>query len=187
MTKTKNKQSKSAYAHRSSRAWLWVLVIIGLMILIAALVIWWQNSQTQPVNLSNESTPTVTSPSGNSHTTPTDEEDDKRPTQYEGANPNTLDELTGSLAYVHPIDGTLQIVAMIDQYLETPGTCTLTVTDAAGKVIATATGRAYADVTTSVCEQFNLSLANFTNGQYHIAIQLSADGKTGNISGEVTL
>lgn len=113
-------------------------------------------------------------------------EPDQKVPQYEADDPNTLAGLTGSIARKTIQGNTATIVAMIDQYLHSTGLCTLRlISRDTGEVIYTASEDATADVTTSICGAFTVSLANIPAGTYQIQIELSGDDKTGLISDEL--
>lgn len=121
-------------------------------------------------------------------TTPTlpDEPADKAP-QYEGADPNLANSLTGHINYTD-IDSetqTLHSVVSIDQYLQSDGQCIYNL-KRDGVVVRTASAIAMPDVTTSVCEPFSLSTAGLS-GIYQIEITITGDGKQGTITGEVQI
>lgn len=121
---------------------------------------------------------------GGETTTPT--EPDQKVPQYEADDPNTLTGLTGSIARKTIQGDTATIVAMIDQYLHSTGLCTLRlISRDTGEVIYTASEDATADVTTSICGTFTVSLAHIPAGTYQIQIELSGDDKTGLISDEL--
>ena len=121
---------------------------------------------------------------GGETTTPT--EPDQKVPQYEADDPNTLAGLTGSIARKTIQGDTATIVAMIDQYLHSTGLCTLRlISRDTGEVIYTASEDATADVTTSICGAFTVSLAHIPAGTYQIQIELSGDDKTGLISDEL--
>ena len=121
---------------------------------------------------------------GGDTTTPT--EPDQKVPQYEADDPNTLAGLTGSIARKTIQGDTATIVAMIDQYLHSTGLCTLRlISRDTGEVIYTASEDAAADVTTSICGTFIVSLAHIPAGTYQIQIELSGDDKTGLISDEL--
>ena len=107
-------------------------------------------------------------------------------TQYEGEDPNDLEELTGRVAYkgvsTEQNFRTLTVSASIDQYLMADGTCTLRLKDSSGAEVYSATMPASADVTTSACGPFEIPVTNFSPGDYRIEIAVSGDGKTGLIT-----
>lgn len=142
--------------------------------------------------------PTTDQPSHSTPTTPTVEEGSTQPdedpaepedkvTQYEGEDPNTLAELTGSLTRKGVDDGVLTIVAVIDQYLHTAGYCTITLKNSAGQTVYSASRDAVPDVTASICDTFEIPTANLASDTYQIEIDLSGDNKRGIITDEVTL
>lgn len=78
-------------------------------------------------------------------------------------------------------------MAVIDQYLQAPGYCTISLKDANGQTVYTASRDAMPDVTASICDAFEIPVTGFTSGTYKIEIDLSGDGKQGIITDEVEL
>lgn len=102
--------------------------------------------------------------------------------QYEGEDPNTLEELTGSLTFAQVSDNNLVIRVNIDQYL-TSGTCSLSLSNGyAAEAAIIPTGSIY-----SSCEGFDIPVSSLPSGTLNINIRLSSDGKTGTITGSVNL
>ena len=182
MTKTNTKSSHRVPIFRRPIFIIFVLIIAATVI---GVMIWFRNRPSSDPIVSN---PTPASedavlPSKPSDTTSSDDQDiPDAPPQYEGENPNTLDSLSGRIAY-HGVDnGTLTIMATIDQYLQSDGSCTLHLLRD-GREAYSATLPASADVTTSVCGPFNVPVSSLSSGAYDIKIILSAAGKTGTITG----
>lgn len=174
-----------------------VLIIIFILALIAGgLIIWrpWHNpapetDQDYPTPEPTEgtiTTPTDSSPTESDETSDATDEPDQKVPQYEADNPNTLPDLTGSIARKTIQGQTLTLVAMIDQYLHSTGLCTLRLTSqATGATVYTASEDATADVSTSICGTFVISLQDIPAGTYQITVELSGDGKNGAIVDEV--
>ena len=175
-----------------------VLIAVAIILLLAlgGFCIWrfWlaPTSETPPNDTliigedESETDDTANQPldTGGETTTPT--EPDQKVPQYEADDPNTLAGLTGSIARKTIQGDTATIVAMIDQYLHSTGLCTLRlISRDTGEVIYTASEDATADVTTSICGAFTVSLAHIPAGTYQIQIELSGDDKTGLISDEL--
>lgn len=180
---------------RRPRPFIWVIVTLVILIIGGVLVwLFWPSSSSQeapgttPTPVvedapADDSDQIVTA--GEGTTTPAEPDDHKVP-QYEADDPNTAAGLTGSVVRKTIQDDTLTIVAMIDQYLHSTGLCTLRLTSRdSGTVVYTASSDAVADVSTSVCEPFTVTLANLPTGTYQIQIDLSGDGKSGMITDEM--
>ncbi|MBR3329546.1 hypothetical protein IKG29_03445 [Candidatus Saccharibacteria bacterium] len=105
--------------------------------------------------------------------------------QYDGEDPNEGGELTGVVTYAGVVESNLMIRINIDQFLS-DGTCKLKlINDGVTKYRDTASIAESA--TTSTCEGFNVPLSEITDGNYEIVVEVSADGKTGVIRGEVEI
>lgn len=181
---------------RRPRFLIWLVAIFAVLLVGGGLTwLLWPTSSDQTTDTpptpvveddpadDSDSDQTVTA--GEDTTVPAEPDDHKVP-QYEADDPNTSAGLTGSVVRKTIQDGTLTIVAMIDQYLHSTGFCTLRlISRDSGTVVYTATSDAVADVSTSICEPFTISLANLPAGTYQIQIDLSGDGKTGMITDEM--
>lgn len=116
-----------------------------------------------------------------------DELDHKTP-QFEGEDPNELNELTGHIIY-KDIDSANQVLhsaVMINQYLQSDGQCVFNLKrdDA---ILRTASAAATADITTSVCGPFDVSVEGLSPGNYHLEIIVTGDGKRGVITDDLDI
>lgn len=109
----------------------------------------------------------------------------KEVVQYEGENPNELSELTGVVTYAGVSGDKLLIRVNIDQYL-TSGSCELALLDA-GVSIYSDTAEIVDAATTATCAGFNVPLSEVGGRDLEIVVYLAADGKAGEIRGEVKL
>lgn len=105
--------------------------------------------------------------------------------KYEGENPNENEKLTGVITYAGVTADSVIVRVNIDQYTD-GGLCILklikknvTEYEQVSSLIA--------DVSTSTCVGFNIAREDLTGGNYIIRIELSSDGKTGSISGELNI
>lgn len=196
MSQTKTSKRKSS--HRVPvyrRPWIVLLFFLAMAVAVVLALIFIKPRSATPVTTPNSAPTTNNSnsvPSGEGTTpvTPTEPEDSAEPektTQYEGEDPNTLEQLTGYIARKSVDGDTLTIVAVIDQYLQTPGYCTIILKNATGQTIYSASRDAIPDVTASICDTFEIPTTSFTSGTYQIEIDLSSDGKHGIIIDEVVL
>ena len=115
----------------------------------------------------------------------TDVDDGKKIDQYDGANPNTAEELSGVVTYAGVNGDSLMIRVNIDQYV-TNGKCELTLSKNGANIhssIASIVGNA----STATCEGFDIPASNLGGGNIKINIKLNADGKSGVIQGEVNI
>lgn len=101
---------------------------------------------------------------------------------FEGENPNEKTELTGTITTARVSGDNFVIRISIDQYLSS-GTCKLTL-EKSGKNYEENVN-IYSDVSTSTCEGFDIPLSNLEGGAWNATINLSSEGKTGKIEGEV--
>lgn len=116
-------------------------------------------------------------------------EPEDKVTQYEGENPNTLPELTGNVvAYLSSDRRSYTAAASIDQYLITPGACTLYLKNSSGATVYTSDPLpTSSEATTSACGPFEIPLNGLNPGNYQIEITVTSDTKTGLITAEVQL
>lgn len=172
-----------------------IIVVSFLVVLVAAvavtLIIFMSINHTQET-LPEPEKPSTTTPI---ITPPAEEEQPPEPedkvSQYEGEDPNLLDELTGRIAYKgvnrEPNYQTLTVSASIDQYLHSDGICTLSLKNTNDIEVYSSALPAQPDVTTSACGPFEVSIADFSPGAYQIEITVSGDSKTGLITDTVQL
>lgn len=169
------------------RPWFIILIILMAICLIVLLVNLFrpkdQDSTPEPATPAAPVSTPVTPESPNSSP-----EEPERPVQNEGTDPNSLPSLTGYITYQNHVSSTrtLNVTAVIDQYLTSDGECYLTLSQN-GQTFAEATTSAVADVTTSLCRPFAISTANLATGTYDLIITITADQKTGQITSQVTI
>ena len=111
--------------------------------------------------------------------------EEKKVNQYEGDDPNEAEELSGVVTYAGVSGGNLMIRVNIDQYLES-GTCNLGLRRA-GANIYSAEASIVGGPATATCEGFDIPVEGLGSGNTMIVIYLNGSGKTGEITGEVTL
>lgn len=191
MTKTKKKNSRRGTSARS-HAWVLALIIILIIVAVVAIVI--LVTKPQPSNTADPQTPVVSQPEESpasdsepiTETSSTPEAPEKT-SQYEGEDPNNLEELTGIITYKGVENGTLTVMATINQYLHQAGACTITLAGRNSQGTYIVSSDAHADITTSYCENFEIPTFNLPPDTYDIEIKLNGDGKTGTIRDEVKL
>ncbi len=107
--------------------------------------------------------------------------------QFEGENPNELDELTGSITRRSISSGELTVVVSIDQYLSSDSSCRLTLKDASGTEIrSTDPLSVEAEATSSVCGPFIVPVGQLS-GDYTIDITITSPDKSGHIITEINI
>lgn len=192
MTKTKTKKSgRSTPFYRQPWVILTLIIIVIAVVVTCIFVTKTPDPETDNPNQSNTDSPD-SQPDPNSNSDKDDSEDktpepDDKVVQFEGEDPNQLDELTGSVTYRGVNEGMLIISTMINQYLTKEGTCELSLIDENGQSKYKTTVPAIADVTSSVCQTFNIPTVTLNPGKYQINIRISSDQKTGTITDEVEL
>ncbi len=193
MKKTNNNNSSNTIKHRVPvyrRPLVWIVAAIIIIGAVFA-IIFLNNAASKPGSEQEKAKTTSSSqddkPQAESEQTIDSNELEPEPKtiQYEGENPNKLDELTGTVTGTYVDNGVLTIMTTVDQYLN--GSCTLSmVGDNTGDTYST-TSNLLADVSVSYCEPFNIPLSALTNDHYQIEITLSGNGKTGKIKDGVDL
>ncbi len=193
MTKTNNSLRHRVPPYRRP---LVVIIMLVTIIAVAVLVVFavWAISSSQTDD-SVDSNPIDSSEDAfreDEITTPgyeeaTDIGDEKNIPQYEAENPNTLENLTGSVVYTDTDaqTGTITTMVSIDQYLYNGGTCELKV-KSSDSVLATVSSPIIADVTTSHCGPITATLSQLA-GTYELEITLSADNKTGLVTTNINI
>lgn len=202
MNKQINQRKKAYNSTKRSlpiyrRAWFYIVIV--LLIAVLTFGAWFfflrpnnSNNNSAETDSSSGSVPSGTDPKGsNDSKTPEEEEEErqaraKTPTQYDGDDPNKLDEITGFVSYAAVNGDHLSIRLTINQYLEETGTCELTMTNSGHTV--TGEAETWTDASTSTCQGFDIPLSEFSvSGTWQISIKITAGGKTGTITGEVSL
>ena len=140
-------------------------------------------TQTSTSSSSTTTKPSSTDAPSTSSSDPSTSTDGKTPTQYDGADPNQNSAITGSLTTVRFNGDQLTIRVNIDQYLSS-GTCSLLISDGAGKQIETS-APIIPSASTSTCEGFDLSAAALSglSRPFNLTINLTSGDKTGTITG----
>ena len=105
--------------------------------------------------------------------------------QYEGGNPNELDNITGVVTYAGVSGNDLMVRVNIDQYLNS-GECMLLLSTA-GNIVYSNVARVIDSASTATCEGFNVPMYLLESGHYNITVEVTSGDKKGTISGEVSL
>ncbi len=176
--------SKPATAHRVP-PYRRPIIIGGFLIILAIVIVttvFICKSLGHPISESpntppNESVtpPTPIAPS------PDSDPENKTP-QYEGEDPNQLNELTGMIIYkdIDPETNALHSAVSISQYLQEGGQCVYNIKQG-DTILSTASAAVTAEVSTSVCGPFSLPLTGLSPGRYQIEVLITGDGKQGTI------
>lgn len=177
---------------RRSKKWIWRLLFLILLIIavVVCYLVWdsyfndKKDDKGEPETSQMEQKE-VRESEKEEEDEPNDGDDGKKVTQYEGENPNMASELSGVITYAGVQSGKLMIRVNIDQYLES-GRCELYLKRAEGLIYSATTG-IVGSASTATCEGFDVSMDEIGTGKIDIVINLSADSKTGLISGEVDI
>lgn len=119
--------------------------------------------------------------SNNTNNEPTREAEKSNISQYDGEDPNKSNVITGVINADANESGTLSVRVVIDQALSS-GTCTIVVSHSSG-----ATNTVSAPVEPGPSSSFCIAEAGSAPGNWKITATVSADNKTGTITGEVNL
>ena len=142
-------------------------------------------SETTSTEEKSDKKPDNDKKSEETKSTEKNETEEKKATQnYEGANPNEKEDLTGIITTSRVSDDKLVIRVSIDQYL-TSGTCKLTLKKP-DKTYEESTNIT-SDASTSTCEGFDIPVSKLESGIWNILIDLSSNDKNGKIEGEVEI
>ena len=114
-----------------------------------------------------------------------DETVEKKVVQYEGEDPNMMEELTGAVTYAGVNGDMLTVRVNIDQYLS-EGSCRLELSQGGVVAYEDMVGIA-AMVTTATCDGFSVPVGELGSGDYDILVELKSGDKNGKIKGEVSL
>lgn len=186
MSKTNTKHHQVFYRHPI----FWVAAVILVLVIVATILVITAKPPVETAPSTPENPHTVISHDDNNNQptdTQTDAEPDDKVSQYEGENPNTLSDLTGSITYKGVDNGILTVSVMIDQFLSDGGTCTLELTGRNQGGYYTVTNPAFADISTSACQTFEIPISNLPSDHYALKIRLSDNNKNGLIEEEVSL
>lgn len=112
-------------------------------------------------------------------------EDNKKTIQYDGADPNTSEKLSGSITYAGVLNDRIAIRVNIDQYLS-KGDCVLRLLNNGDEIYNKKTS-IINSVSTSTCDGFDILFSSVGVGSYEIEIRIASDGKNGVIRGEIEI
>lgn len=112
-------------------------------------------------------------------------EGEKKVPQYDGEDPNEMDEVSGVVTYAGVNDDKLMIRVNIDQFLD-GGECVLNLIQG-GAVVYSDIANVVGSATTSTCEGFDVLKSQIGSGATEIKITVNAGEKAGVINGRVEL
>lgn len=109
----------------------------------------------------------------------------EREPQYEGGSPNSWEGLTGVVSSANVMNGVLRVRVNIDQYLES-GTCELILMNG-GTAVYNEMAEIVGGASNGECRGFDVKVDGLPSGMMQIMVRLSAEGKSGEITGEVEI
>lgn len=141
-----------------------------------------------PTKLKTEQTPEKTTPdkAEQPDQSPEREIEKDLPTQYEGEDPNSSTNLTGTITYKAVSDGQLVLRTNINQSLGS-GSCVLKLTHSSSGRVVTKQVNIIANPSSATCEGFNVATSELGSGLWNINIRISSSGKTGILTSTVEL
>ncbi|MBR3248584.1 hypothetical protein IKF89_00960 [Candidatus Saccharibacteria bacterium] len=180
-----------AQGRKRNRKWLWIslgVILVGAAVIIGVVI--WQNNNgggknDEAVMPEAEKQETAQTEATIDAEVVNAQGEKQKVVQYEGEDPNTLEELTGVVTYAGVNGENLMVRVSIDQYL-TEGSCELTLTRG-GATIYNSIADIVGDVATATCKGFDIPVAELGGGEVQININLKADGKSGEIRGEASI
>lgn len=115
----------------------------------------------------------------------TREEEKPSVAQYEGEDPNKLENITGVVSFAGYSEGNFIVNVMLDQELGNSGTCNFTLMHSSGAKI-TNTSATQAGPSTSFCS-YSTPAGNVQAGAWSISVEVTGTNKKGAISGEANI
>lgn len=175
------------------------LLVMAIFVVSVALIIEFVDfkaifssfNKTESTSVSQTTDSQDTSPSSSDTSKPNDEnhieppkEEEKVP-QYEGENPNSSNDITGTVSHASVSNNKLILRITIDQYLNS-GTCALKMTHQDGTSYQSTVNVAES-ASTSTCEGFDISTSALKSGKWSVVITVNSNGKSGKITTEVQI
>ncbi len=163
------------------------LIFLALAVVVTVFVFKSINNQNSDAPTTVPDSPSEQQPPDTNPLPPTSDPENKTP-QFEGEDPNQLDDLTGVIIYkdIDVETQTLHSAVSINQYLQADGQCVFNL-KRDDVIVRTASAVASADVTTSVCGPFSISVADLAPGNYQIEVIVTGNDKRGIITDTLEL
>ncbi|MBR5621377.1 hypothetical protein IKW75_02770 [Candidatus Saccharibacteria bacterium] len=137
------------------------------------------SSNTEPSqNGSSDDNPTTNSDNAENHA---EETTDQTPAQYDGEDPNKAESLSGLITYSGVSEGAFLVNVSIDQYVS--GSCDIVLENATGQT-NTYQATIVAGPTSGFCSYEGPVPAA---GTWKITVKINGNGKTGTVTGEVSI
>lgn len=178
-----------AKKHKKQKKWIFRLIVLVLFVTAAVVVylVWdayfKDKKSNEDSGQSNEQTEIVEEVSEPVKTGEIVEK--PKVVQYDGEDPNALEELSGVVTYAGVAGENLMVRVNIDQYLE-EGECEL-VLMRNGTTVYNSTARIIGNVATATCEGFDVPISYLGSGAMEVMVNLNSDGKSGVIQGRADI
>ena len=145
--------------------------------------------RTPEISQESTNTPPAKNPktSDQNHPDPVAPES-KTPIQNDPVQPDNSSGQPAITGYINRLEKTsnnLMILLTINQFLNTPGNCYLTISNGAKSLSYQAP--TITNPSSSSCEGFTLPLSDFSSGEWSIDIKVTSGEKSGHITGKVTI
>lgn len=182
MTKTQTKSRRVPVYRRP------ITIIVAIILIVAvAIVAFFLLRPTKTEETTPNPAPNTSSSSTDSNNSTVVENPPDKAIQFEGEDPNKLEELTGSITRRSISNGELTVVASIDQFLSSDSSCRLVLKDSSGQEVrSTDSLPVTAEATSSACGPFTVPV-NQLSGTYTIDIVITSPDKSGHITAEINL
>ena len=176
-----------AQKQKKNKKWnLWlILVILFVVAVVVVYFIWNSSFKGEEDELEPSDNTWIENKNDDGGDSESEIVEKPKVVQYDGDDPNTLDELSGVVTYAGVVEDKLMIRINIDQYLEV-GECTLILTRNGENIYSSSTG-IVSNVTIATCEGFDVPVAGLGQGNMEIEINITSNGKSGLIRSEVSI
>lgn len=195
MTKTKKQSNSNVKTPFYKRWWMITVFVVILIAGIVAILVLLCRPFDREGSASGD-TPAASKPTATTPSTDVPDVSDQpssipadKVQQYEGENPNQSADLTGLIAYKGVNGNILAISVVIDQFIqnEDDGICILNLRSTNSDNSYTASTDIQPEMSTSICQPFEVDISKLPSGHYNIDIELISGNKKGNIHDEVDL
>ena len=177
---------KTTSATKTKPSTILFVIFLGCVIGFGIYELWTVNFANQESSEAQSSfEPTPLTPVETQDESSEEEPISKTPTKYEGEDANKMSTITGFINYKGTVDDILKIRVTIDQFFESTGTCDLILSS--GDKTYTKTVKTLDNPSSATCDGFDVPVSELAPGTWSISISIIADGKSGIITGEVTL
>lgn len=163
------------------------IIVSVILIAVIAVAVFFLLRSTKTEETTISPAPSTSNPSADSNNPTAVENPPDKTIQFEGEDPNELEELTGSITRRTVSSGELTVVASIDQFLSSDSSCRLILKDSSGQEVrSTDNLPVTAEATSSVCGPLVVSVSQLA-GVYTIDIIITSPDKSGHIITEINI